>query len=513
MLSHLLLLIFSVTGSSVNFNRINLPKEHLPYYLYNFPEILTQCQSDPECAYSDSAKDVCWGYEYNCTWDKQYSIPHCPGDHRGWVKTKYDQQNTFYTQADFGYVKQQIREMKVLCEPLFRYDSSLECSEHMRFCRGRNIMMNFTSLLNRDEPLRYKMDVLGDGDVGGHCSLHKDKLLAEADHISPLQSWGPELRHFKQLDAPIQDSACDVTIEKPTFIMKIDATVNMYHHFCDFLNLYASIHVNLTHWEAFSTDIHVLIWESYTYYSSFELAWQAFTDHPLWDLKTFRGKTVCFKNVVFPLLPRMIFGLYYNTPVIYGCENSGLFHAFSRHMLHRLGIEFHPRQNKKIRITLLSRDTKYRNILNEDALLEALQENEEYEVRRVVYNKHVDFKTQIGITHNTDVFIGMHGAGLTHLLFLPDWAVVFELYNCEDENCYFDLARLRGVKYITWEDSTKLIQEDEGTHPSGGAHAKFTNYSFDLTEFLRLVTEAVDHVKEHKKFQDLMKTINVHNEL
>ena len=23
----------------------------------------------------------------------------------------------------------------------------------------------------------------------------------------------------------------------------------------------------------------------------------------------------------------------------------------------------------------------------------------------------------------------MHGAGLTHLLFLPDWAAVFELYN------------------------------------------------------------------------------------
>lgn len=30
----------------------------------------------------------------------------------------------------------------------------------------------------------------------------------------------------------------------------------------------------------------------------------------------FRGKTVCFKNVVFPLLPRMIFGLYYNTPLV-----------------------------------------------------------------------------------------------------------------------------------------------------------------------------------------------------
>jgi len=34
-------------------------------------------------------------------------------------------------------------------------------------------------------------------------------------------------------------------------------------------------------------------------------------------------------------------------------------------------------------------------------------------------------------------------------------------YNCEDENCYLDLARLRGVKYITWQDKSKLIQEDE----------------------------------------------------
>ena len=32
------------------------------------------------------------------------------------------------------------------------------------------------------------------------------------------------------------------------------------------------------------------------------------------------------------------------------------------------------------------------------------------------------------ITHNSDIFIGMHGAGLAHALFLPDWAVLFELY-------------------------------------------------------------------------------------
>ena len=58
-------------------------------------------------------------------------------------------------------------------------------------------------------------------------------------------------------------------------------------------------------------------------------------------------------------------------------------------------------------------------------------------------------REQFTLTHNTDVFIGMHGAGLTHLLFLPDWAAIFELYACDDDDCYYNLARLRGVRYFT----------------------------------------------------------------
>ena len=41
--------------------------------------------------------------------------------------------------------------------------------------------------------------------------------------------------------------------------------------------------------------------------------------------------------------------------------------------------------------------------------------------------RELPFEEQLEITHNSDVFIGMHGAGLTHFLFLPDWAVAFEL--------------------------------------------------------------------------------------
>lgn len=35
-------------------------------------------------------------------------------------------------------------------------------------------------------------------------------------------------------------------------------------------------------------------------------------------------------------------------------------------------------------------------------------------------------------------------------------------------------------------------------HSDYGAHAKFTNYSFDKNEFLDLVKEAASHVLKHK---------------
>lgn len=44
----------------------------------------------------------------------------------------------------------------------------------------------------------------------------------------------------------------------------------------------------------------------------------------------------------------------------------------------------------------------------------------------------------------------------------------------------------------------------QGNHPDGGAHAKFTNYSFDVDEFLRIVKIAEEHVKNHKKFNEFV---------
>jgi EGF domain-specific O-GlcNAc transferase len=179
------------------------------------------------------------------------------------------------------------------------------------------LFFNFTDLATRKESIRYHTDVLKLGQVGGYCDYHAERLEKELTQMSALQSWAPELRFFERLyQRPMEEGHCDIIVDKPTFIMKIDSTMNMYHHFCDFFNLYASLHLNLSHPSGFSTDNQIVVWESYDYVSPFAKTFKAFTSNPILDLKAFRGNTVCFKNVVLPLLPRMIFGLFYNTPIV-----------------------------------------------------------------------------------------------------------------------------------------------------------------------------------------------------
>ncbi|CAB4044561.1 Hypothetical predicted protein, partial [Paramuricea clavata] len=70
-------------------------------------------------------------------------------------------------------------------------------------------------------------------------------------------------------------------------------------------------------------------------------------------------------------------------------------------------------------------------------------------------------------------------------------------YNCGDENCYKDLARLRGLNYYTWENEEKLVERTENKHDKYGDNLKFRNFAFDVKEFMRIVSNMVEQVKKN----------------
>lgn len=215
---------------------LNLPANHLPYYHRNFPnaaqywcadrpQLSSNCETATDYGERSHDRLPCWGYEWDCGDQEaadRFGQPTCSGAHTGLVATKAIQLDTFFTQADFGYIRQQMREMRIICEPLFANDSVLECSRNMRFCRGRNLWMDFTGLA--PGRYRYKTDVFAAGQFGGFCKLYADRMVDELEHKSALQSWAPEVQHFVALQRRPSDSGdCDRYIDKPTFIMKIDA--------------------------------------------------------------------------------------------------------------------------------------------------------------------------------------------------------------------------------------------------------------------------------------------------
>ncbi|XP_015749251.1 PREDICTED: EGF domain-specific O-linked N-acetylglucosamine transferase-like [Acropora digitifera] len=462
---------------------LDIPSSHIPYFLSNKNSSIGQgfCEKGDCQVQAEDANDFhCWGYEEECTDRNRFSKPYCIHHHAPWAKTLDDQATLFWEQGDFGYIRKMKKQVLKLCQP-----KELVCYYRVSRTNTNNYYYHNIAQQNPAEskckPLphcnlrvysicvqvsRFREDVFSEGEVGGHCDfkrhLHKD----QGKNKSPLQSWFAELQHFTSLNVqPMQAGICDVVIEKPTIFMKLDSGINLYHHFCDFVNLYVTQHMN----GSFNTDVNIVMWDTSTlpYRDFFSVTWKVFTKHPIIRLKDYAGKRVCFRDAVFSFNPRMIRGLYYNMPLVPSCVGSGLFKAFSEHLLHRLGIA----QDKH------NVSVHFKNISC----------------------RQVPFLDQLKITHNSDIFIGMHGAGLTHALFLPDWAVLFELYNTEDPDCYSDLARLRGVNYITWEDKAKLYQEDEGHHPTLGAHAKFTNYAFNVDEFMRLMYKAADAVKDNRE--------------
>ena len=73
-----------------------------------------------------------------------------------------------------------------------------------------------------------------------------------------LASRYAELGGYSSLNFKIDEYNCDEIVVRPTIFIKLDAVVNMYHHFCDFFNLYASQHIN----GSFSDDVQIVIWDT-----------------------------------------------------------------------------------------------------------------------------------------------------------------------------------------------------------------------------------------------------------
>ena len=122
-------------------------------------------------------------------------------------------------------------------------------------------------------------------------------------------------------------------------------------------------------------------------------------------------------------------------------KNEPLFCEFKQTILNNFKLKYTESCNKKITF-VLRKGT--REITNIDFVKEALQA---YDISYVYLENH-NIKEQLSIIANTDILIGVHGAGLTWCIFMKNKSTLIEMYpgNSNTDN-YSQWCRIANINY------------------------------------------------------------------
>jgi protein O-GlcNAc transferase len=420
----------------------------------------------------------------------------------------------FFAVADWGVVEGHRERMVEYCAQAgaqagANADSpaspSLRCTPDLRICQARGIRI--------DVPLPEKpsQDNKTAGvTVSTTCAVNAG-YPRSARFFGGISDWGPEL---KGLRGAQDGRPCDVVIHEPTLLIKPDSGANIYHGLCDHVNLFLS--ARIAGWQD-APDLQIVTWDPASTSERVRSGWyelyDAFTTRPVRPLGFWAGKSVCFDNAVFAVNPRAVGTFYFNMDVPGGAASchsgpGGFVRAFAERTKARV-LAHPPRRpgpDDPVRIKIMSRTagtgttSGTRKVTNEAELVAAVRRRVpgvEVEVVNFDWNGRPPITGQLALMADTDVLVGMHGAGLVHTLWLPEWAVMYEIYNCGDVDTYHDLARLAGIGYLKARESDVVhrFPPDVSVAEENRKNPKFWNYEIGEDAFVANVQEAVRRVR------------------
>ncbi|KAI8801992.1 hypothetical protein BJ742DRAFT_563295 [Cladochytrium replicatum] len=113
------------------------------------------------------------------------------------------------------------------------------------------------------------------------------------------------------------------------------------------------------------------------------------------------------------------------------------------------------RSSTRPRVTLVLRTGKTRRVLNEKDIIAALKT---LPIDLAVHQfDGLALEEQLAIIDETDVLVSMHGAALTHLLFLRPETYLVELFPYAFRKIiYQNLAKIMKVKYACWQNTKEI---------------------------------------------------------
>jgi protein O-GlcNAc transferase len=157
----------------------------------------------------------------------------------------------------------------------------------------------------------------------------------------------------------------------------------------------------------------------------------------------------CLTNVVIPL-PGASNPLWQGDWIPGDCKDSKTLSVFVNRILNLLSLTKDRDPSAPLTVTFIDRKGS-RRLLNQESLFSTLRNTYSSEnfALNIVDFASIPLREQISIVRNTDVLVGVHGAGLTHDMFLSPRSAVVEILPSELAHKGFrNLAKLRGHSYF-----------------------------------------------------------------
>ncbi|XP_025106571.1 beta-(1,2)-xylosyltransferase-like isoform X3 [Pomacea canaliculata] len=287
----------------------------------------------------------------------------------------------------------------------------------------------------------------------------KSKPMAKFGQRDHLNSWQQALRCVDDIAAV----KTEATVAGLTIAIQRYEYVNFYHTMTDYFNAFLAMLAFNQH-----PDAVTILWVDAHPRGGLDEVWEVLFGKVL-RAGRLPGPTR------FSALAWAVMG--YNSPLSqHGRESVPYLEEFRHFFLSRHGVD----GSRKLNCTSLSflfiwrRDyvahprnkggIVSRKIYNEAEVLKAVQSAASPADRvRGLQLDALPMKEQLSIIVDTDILLGMHGAGLSHTLFLPPHGALLEFFPTywSQANVHFRrMAGWRGLHYQTWENIESENEKD-----------------------------------------------------
>ena len=312
------------------------------------------------------------------------------------------------------------------------------------------------------------------------ASLTKQQKAAGAPKLSNFpSSWyetGPKTilsRHVKLDPTQTIQSTTDSLPKNYTILVRREAPIdNLFHHGMQILSVFLTLDIlqlalspttNTPFYSPSDIDnTRVVIFDDHPE-GPFYDQWHAFAKRPVTRIKDLSAASITEpENIIIPLAGTAS-GFWQHDWDATPCTESAILQVFSQRMLAFYGVEEDPGPpDRPLVLTFIARTEKRSLIDKEDYIRDLQAAYPDVEINLVNFAS-LSFAEQLQTVRRTDVLAGVHGAGLTHAIFLPSASAVVEImpYGFNHKG-FRNLAKELGHGYYTSHAKEDKERKDKG---------------------------------------------------